>query len=366
MAGNQLPANTEATLLARRVDRMSSTEKVMWGGFYASGIIGMLIVYGLLQERIMTIPYTDTQGNAQRFGYSVFLIFLNRLFAVVFAMLMARKNGEELTNMAPIWKYLIVSASNVFASSCQYEALKHVSFAVQMLGKSFKMLPVMLWGLILSGKVYSLQDWFIAMAVTGGVTEFLMTGPTQANTDTPSQFTGYLWLLAFLALDGLTSTMQERLFKEHRTTKFNQMFYINGLSSIVSLMTLLSTGTFSPAFTFFLARPQFMVDALTLSSSAVAGQFFIYSQVQMFGALVLAATMNVRQIVSILLSYLTYHHYITGLQILGLVIVFAALTYKSYQAVRNDKKNDKNEAPETQPAGVEKEVAYQTVAESKC
>ena len=48
-----------------------------------------------------------------------------------------------------------------------------------------------------------------------------------------------------------------------------------------------------------------------------------------FGALVFAATMNVRQVVSILVSYVKYHNPVTGLQILGLVIIFAALSWKS-------------------------------------
>ena len=34
-------------------------------------------------------------------------------------------------------------------------------------------------------------------------------------------------------------------------------------------------------------------------------RFFIYSQIKEFGALVFAATMNVRQVVSILVSYVT-------------------------------------------------------------
>ena len=61
----------------------------------------------------------------------------------------------------------------MIASTCQYEALKHVSFVVQlpggtgmarvyevvlrapwlrMLGKSFKTIPVMIWGVVVSGK----------------------------------------------------------------------------------------------------------------------------------------------------------------------------------------------------------------------
>merc|ERR550514_1926212 len=128
----------------------------------------------------MSLPY----GNPPvKFTDSVFLVFCNRVVAVVFALFMAIKNGESLRNHAPLWKYLAISFSNVYASTCQYEALKYVSFPVQMLGKSFKMMPVMLWGMAVSGKTYSWTDWAVAFAVTGGVTEFLMTGPISSSGD---------------------------------------------------------------------------------------------------------------------------------------------------------------------------------------
>lgn len=115
--------------------------------FYGCGIVGMLAVYGILQERIMTVSYDD-----EMFRHSVFLVLCNRLVAVVFASVLASMHKESLANKAPLRFYLIVSLSNVIASTCQYEALKHVSFVVQMLGKSFKTIPVMIWGVVVSGK----------------------------------------------------------------------------------------------------------------------------------------------------------------------------------------------------------------------
>eukprot|EP00439_Symbiodinium_sp_Y106_P063865 s305_g9.t4 len=301
-----------------------------WCAFYGAGIIGtlVLVLYGILQEGIMTVAY---DGNL--FQYSVFLVLCNRLAAVIFAVGMTAAKGESMQNAAPLWKYLIVSLSNVYASSCQYEALKYVSFAVQMLGKSFKMMPVMIWGIIIAGKAYSGRDWLVALTVTLGCTEFLMTGPTHSKVDATNSLKGFLLLGCFLALDGLTSTFQEKLFKEHKTTKYNQMLYINLLSATVSFITLLATGQLAPAVAFGFAHPQFWLDSALLSGSAVASQFFIYSQIKEFGALVFAATMNVRQVVSILVSYLKYHNPVTPLQILGLALIFSALFYKSVAAM---------------------------------
>merc|ERR1719181_2572791 len=139
----------------------------------------------------MSLPY----GNPPvKFTDSVFLVFCNRAVAFLFAFCMACGKGESVVNKAPMWKYLAVSFSNVYASTCQYEALKYVSFPVQMLGKTFKMMPVMVWGMIVSGKRYGATDWLIALAVTGGVTEFLMTGPISSTDDESSSVYGLLLL----------------------------------------------------------------------------------------------------------------------------------------------------------------------------
>merc|ERR1719328_495370 len=111
------------------------------------------------------------------------------------------------------------------------------------------------------------------------------------------------------------------------------MLYVNSFSGLVSFITLLASRTLVPAFVFCGHHPVFIRDAVVLSASAVGGQWFIYSQVKEFGALVFAATMNTRQVVSILVSYATYKHSITALQVLGLLSVFGALFFKSVQSL---------------------------------
>merc|ERR1719181_1144563 len=107
------------------------------------------------------------------------------------------------------------------------------------------------------------------------------------------------------------------------------MLYINLGSCIISSATVFLTGHIGTALTFLVTQPAFAFDATMLSASAVTGQWFIYSQVKDFGALVFAATMNVRQVASILMSYVQYGHSITAYQALGLVVVFCGLFYKS-------------------------------------
>merc|ERR1719191_786097 len=131
------------------------------------------------------------------------------------------------------------------------------------------------------------------------------------------------------------------------------MLYIHSFSAITSIISLLVTGGFTDALAFCTAHPAFVIDAGFLSGAAVGGQFFIYSMVKEFGALAFAATMNVRQVASICVSYAMYAKPITALQIGGLVIVFSALFYKSIVGLmksREDKSEGRSLLPEREPA----------------
>jgi len=313
----------------------------VWCFVYGMGIIGMLGMYGVIQEKIMTVPYGKTDTFAgEMFKTSVFLVFCNRIVAILYACLMTYLKGEEFKPKAALWKYLAISFSNVAATYCQYEALKWVSFPVQMLGKSFKMMPVMVWSIIISGKKYKLQDWLIALGVTWGVTQFLLTGSIKSkHGDKDSSVYGLMLMGGFLFCDGFTSTFQEKVFKDCKTTKYNQMVYVNAGSAVVSGGSFLASGAAPSTLAFCSKYPDFVIQAMTLSGAAVGGQFFIYSQVKEFGALVLAATMNLRQVISIMVSYLLYGHSITILQLVGLVLVFASLFYKTFLGYQNSKKS---------------------------
>lgn len=77
---------------------------------------------------------------------------------------------------APLHAYAAVSASNVLATACQYEALRHVSFPVQTIGKSAKMIPAMVWGTLILRKTYRPREYALALTMTVGCSLFLAAG----------------------------------------------------------------------------------------------------------------------------------------------------------------------------------------------
>lgn len=94
--------------------------------------------------------------------------------------------------VAPSYSYAVVSMSNVVATTCQYEALKHISFPLQTLGKCAKMIPVMLWGTLITRKTYKVRDYALAAAITLGCTLFLVSGEVGLFTTCISEEAGAL------------------------------------------------------------------------------------------------------------------------------------------------------------------------------
>lgn len=312
------------------------------------GIIGSLLMYALLQERIMTKPYTSPSSpEGEYFKNSLVLVFANRLAAAIVAagILLARGDMAGLRNSAPLYKYFAVSVSNVIATSCQYEALKWVTFPTQTLAKSAKMIPVLIWGGLMSGKVYGFIDYAVAVAVAVGCTLFMVFGKIAAHkTSDSDSYYGLLLMLGYLGFDGFTSTFQEKLFSGYSMSIYNQMLYVNLCSACMSCIFITASGKLASSLAFLTTHPQILGDMAILSFSAVSGQIAIGYTIKTFGALLYATIMTIRQFLSVFISNIVFAHGMSLMQWVGAIVVFGSLFYKSYAKAQAPKKGPKVEA----------------------
>lgn len=279
----------------------------------------------------MRVPYGP---NKEFFKYSLFLVFCNRITtsAVSAGTLLASK--KALDPVAPVYKYCVVSVSNILTTTCQYEALKYVSFPVQTLAKCAKMIPVMLWGTVIMQKKYKGQDYMLAFLVTLGCSLFILypaagdISPYSRGRE--STVWGVSLMIGYLGFDGFTSTFQDKLFKGYDMEIHNQIFYTTLCSCILSLTGLLLQGHLLMAVDFVSRHNDCFIDIALLSTVATASQFFISYTIRTFGALTFATIMTTRQLASILLSCVWFGHPLSWEQCIGAVVVFGSLYAKSF------------------------------------
>lgn len=312
------------------ISRLKENQKLWKGVFAVVGIMSTLVVYGVLQEKIMRVPYGEKK---EYFTYSLFLVFCNRLTtsAVSAGALLASK--KALNPVAPVYKYGLVSVTNILTTTCQYEALKYVSFPVQTLAKCAKMIPVMIWSTIIMQKMYKAQDYLLAFLVMLGCALFILypvEDITPRNKERDSTVWGVSLMIGYLGFDGFTSTFQDKLFKGYDMEIHNQIFYTTLCSCFLSLTGLVLQGQLLMAIDFVTRYHDCFFDIVLLSTVATTSQFFISYTIRTFGALTFATIMTTRQLVSILLSCVWFAHPLSWEQFIGAVIVFSSLYAKAF------------------------------------
>ncbi|XP_072960019.1 UDP-galactose/UDP-glucose transporter 5-like [Typha angustifolia] len=305
--------------------------KLLRLAFAVVGIMSTLVIYGVLQEKIMRIPYGKKK---EYFKYSLFLVFCNRLATSVVSGGVLLASKRSLDPVAPIYKYCAISISNILTTTCQYEALKYVSFPVQTLAKCAKMIPVMVWGTLIMQKRYHGKDYLFAVLVTVGCSLFILY-PASAdispyNAGRESTILGVLLMLGYLGFDGFTSTFQDKLFKGYDMEIHNQIFYTTICSCLLSLSGLVVQGHLLSAVDFMFRQQDCFYDVIILSTVATTSQFFISYTIRTFGALTFATIMTTRQLVSILLSCVWFAHPLSWKQWIGAAVVFGALYAKTF------------------------------------
>jgi adenosine 3'-phospho 5'-phosphosulfate transporter B2 len=301
-------------------------------GYCTVGLMGAYLLWGVLQERIMSTTY-----ETGRFESSNFLVFSNRVFALLVAIPMIIYKNEGL-GKAPFYKYALTSLSNTLSSWCQLESLKFLSFPVQVLAKSSKLVPVMIMGKVLSGKRYPWYEYIIAIAVAGGVSLFLMaqTGGGKKD-DVTTEFSGIFLMLGYLSFDSFTSQWQDLLFKEYGLSSYQMMFGINSFSAIVTLVSLLQSGELFSSLDFLYDNPEAAWHVAGFSLAGAIGQTFIFLTIKEFGPLLFTLITTLRQLIAIILSVIIYGHSVTPLGMFGACIVFFALGYRVWKKEQETK-----------------------------
>ncbi|XP_031636120.1 adenosine 3'-phospho 5'-phosphosulfate transporter 1 [Contarinia nasturtii] len=317
------------------------------------GLMTSYLVWGLLQEKIITQPYITVTPEGHRFEEhfhdSQFLVFTNRMLSFFIGLVyLCVKNKMQqnspssaiatigqITGSAPLFKYSFASFSNIMSAWFQYEALKFVNFPTQVLAKSCKIIPVMLMGKIVSRTKFEFYEYLTAALISIGMLAFLLGSKSDHSAvSSITSMAGILLLTMYLVFDSFTSNWQSDLFKTYGMTSIQMMCSVNLFSALFTGCSLAIQGGFMESFLFATTHTKFVVDCIVLSISSAIGQLFIFHTIAQFGPVIFTIIMTLRQAMSILLSCIVYEHYISAVGIIGIIIVFLALFLRVYCAQR--------------------------------
>nr|SVE75725.1 EOG090X05CU [Daphnia hispanica] len=335
---SEIVADTDTTSTGRPPHANVETlyQKAISLFYCCAGLQVSYLLWGILQEKIMTREYTDGD-KIEKFTDSQFLVFVNRILAFLFSgiyLLFTHQNVHR----TPLYKYSFCSVSNTLSSWCQYEALKFVSFPTQVLAKSAKVIPVMLMGKLVSRAQYKNYEYTTAVLISVGMTAFLLGSSGDKKGNNVTTVSGAVLLCGYLIFDSFTANWQSALFKEHKPSSVQMMCGVNLMSCLFTSASLIQQGGFFYSLSFAARHPVFIMDCLLTAISSATGQLFIFTTISKFGPVVFTIIMTVRQGLSILLSCLLYQHHLSSMGILGVFIVFLAIFLRIYYAQQHKKR----------------------------
>lgn len=281
------------------------------------------LTWGYVQEKVMTTDYATG-----RFPSATFCVFSNRVLAIVvsFALILYRHGTPAIP--APLWTFAPCSLSNSLSSYGQYQSLRYVSFPLQTLSKSTKVIPVMLMGKLLNKKVYPWIDYVEAAVISLGVSMFSFS-ESGAKQSHETQLVGLLLLALYVAADSFTSQWQSRVYKAHPTVdQYQMMFAVNVWSAMLTLAALVLSSELFVSLEFLAANPPAVWDNLLISITSASGQLFIYFTIRRFGPVVFTIIMTTRQMFSMVLSTLSFGHTLGLPGAAGSVVVFGVLFHR--------------------------------------
>lgn len=287
--------------------------------FCAGGILVCYLWFGIIQESITRSKY----GENDRFTFTQTLVFVQCVVNAMFAYILRGKIRDDV----PIKIYASVAMSYVLAMMASNHALQFIPYPTQVLGKSCKPIPIMIFGVLFASKRYQWRKYLYVVMIVFGVILFLYK-------DKPSKISGRsifqvgigeLFLLFSLAMDGTTGAIQDNIRKHFTANGHSMMYHMNFFSTIYLLTGILSTGELWSFVSFVKIYPYVISNLLLLAVTSALGQYFIFKTVTTFGPLTCSIVTTTRKLFTMLGSVIFFGNTLTNRQVVGTVIVFTAL-----------------------------------------
>ncbi|RKO87291.1 UAA transporter [Blyttiomyces helicus] len=291
------------------------------------GIYACFLTWQVTQERVSTTPY-----DGHKFRHFIFLNTVQAATASVVAFLYLRLRGRTLSNLsAPLLRsYFQCAVCSTLASPFSYASLKHIDYPTMILGKSCKLVPVLLMNFLIYRRTFPVQKYVVVALVTVGVSAFMLLHKQEGHKGEPraNSFWGLGLLTVGLLIDGATNSTQDQIFRRFRTSGSEMMVFMNLFSCALMtgyLIAFPGSTELADALAFCSAHPKVVGDILLFGLCGAVGQCFIFHTLERFGSVGLVTVTVTRKMFSILLSIFWFDHQLSWGQWVAVAVVFLGI-----------------------------------------
>eukprot|EP01135_Chromosphaera_perkinsii_P009388 Nk52_evm64s1737 gene=Nk52_evmTU64s1737 len=294
------------------VDHSHSTWRFL---YLVGGVFLFYCMYGIFQERIFRDP------ELKKYGW--YVTWVQFIFYTVMSMLVERSFKQSI----PLNLYCVIAGLTVATMACSNSSLQYLSYPTQVIFKSSKLIPVMIGGVLIQGKVYGILDYAASVCMSLGLIFFTLAD-AKVKEGAETQINGLILICMALCADAVIGNVQEKWIKLHKPTNGEVIMYSYGIGSFMVLAKCVVDGSFYPATAYSMEHVGESYGLIFgFSLCGYLGVKFVLDLVREYGALLAVTVTTCRKAATMVLSFLifpkpfTLQHFFSGfLVIVGLCL----------------------------------------------
>ncbi|KAH9492093.1 hypothetical protein Btru_029466 [Bulinus truncatus] len=253
------------------------------------------LIYGYMQELIFKLE------GFEPFGW--YLTLVQFAYYILFGVVELQIKHDRQRKI-PLSMYLLLAFLTVATMGLSNTSVGYLNYPTQVIFKCCKLIPVLIGGILIQGKKFSLIDITACLCMSVGLILF-----TLADSAVMPDFNTYGVVLISLALcaDGAIGNVQEKTLKQYGASNGEMVLYSYSIGFLYILIGLLLSGSILPAFYFCQQHPvETYGYAVIFSATGYLGLYVVLTLVKSFGALIAVTVTTCRKAVTIVLSFIFF------------------------------------------------------------
>jgi len=287
----------------------------------STGSIICASIFAFLQEYVFKI------GHFRFFGYMTWIQTLTYVGCAKLEQIIALdNNNNNIKRKAPLKKYIVLSLLNFIGIYFSNWSLIYLSYVTRIIFKSSKLLPVVLTSIFFVGRKYSKLEYLSIFILIVSIVLFT-TG--DKITQTTFNIKGIFLIMIGITADAFTSNYEEKVFfHELNCSQIEILFYTNILSSVWTFLFIICNGELNMAIVHGKEHPQVIFYIIFFSFMGYWSVYFVLLLIKYYGATIAELCKTFRKILSVVLSFVTFHKSITSYHVLGGFLFIFSFTIK--------------------------------------
>ena len=229
---------------------------------------------------------------------------------------------------APLKNYFAISFFMVLTMGLSNTSLQYLNYPTQLLFKSCKIIPVMIGGIMLLRKRYTLFEYLSAILLSLGLIELTFGNAYSDGLSFNLLGTGIICCALFA--DAFIGNFQEGTLTQYNVSSREMALYSHMMGSGQLLLVLILVGQLVPAFVFCWNNPIAYVYILLFSGCGYVGANFVLVMIKLFGAFITTTVTSCRKFITLVLSFFFFPKPFTIHYLIATVLVIVGISLHIY------------------------------------